>query len=202
MRFDVVLAASSSTCALLFCVLVVRAHSLRSDLDPLSASLSTYFTAPTRALMFFAYVLLAMALIAVAGEVVLIPGRPHVLSAICGGCCVLAAVNLVPVGMTARKQLGDPDVRSPAAIKLHRVCALCAFVLIVAAMQLAAFAMLFSADIASVESCAIIVSSLALVNLYFVVTSIPGPHYGLIQKALVGLVVAWLLLVSVSVIRL
>jgi len=181
--------------AIVFVILVIGAHIDRPELGTLSTSLSTYFTGRTRAIMFLAYGLLAVSLVSVGGQIFRAAGQPYrVLIAI---FCVLAAICLLPAGVTTRRVVGDlPDLRSPFAIAVHRYSAISAFLAIVVAMVIQAI----SRDLKWQNSALIIIvpalAGAGAINFVVLFFSRPGPYYGLIQKSLVLIVVAWIISVS------
>src|SRR5690348_2407337 len=121
------IATTGTACAIVFAVILIGVHLDRRELDPCTASLSTYFAGSTRMAMFMAYFLLAVSLTCVA----VVLSTDNVTSRlISAGFCGLAAVALIPIGLTARRIVGDPDVRSPITIMLHRYFALGAFILV------------------------------------------------------------------------
>jgi len=181
--------------AIVFCLLVVGAHwDRRDDLRPLSASLSTYFAGSSRSTMFFAYASLAIALLCVSVSIATISDVPY--RWLATALCVVSACCLIPIGLTARRLVGDPDVRSQRTITLHRFFALGAFLLIVGAMSAYAAGVATQGLSSSGTMVIVIVTMAAIVNFAVVLGSRPGPTYGLKQKGLTFLVVIWIAIVA------
>jgi hypothetical protein len=177
--------------ALAFCAGVLAAHRLRADLPALQTTLSVYFSGRTRAWMLGAYLALALALLAVA--IMLASTTPSVLRALAALLCLLTALCLVPIGLTARQDTASTDARSPVTVRLHRWTALLAFVSIVAAI------LGYAASMAMppwVQVAAFALGAIALAALSGMVLIRPGPYHGAMQKVLAAAMVSWIALVS------
>lgn len=179
--------------ALGFVLAVVAAHWLRPDLAPCQATLSVYFSGRTRALMFAAYLALALDLLSVSSLLVSAP--PSYPRAFTAMVCMLATLCLIPIAFTTRRDLSLPDTRTLFAVRAHRWAALLAFASIVAAILCHATCIGMRAW---QRSCAMVLGVVALLALLAMVMSKPGPYHGGFQKIMIAALALWIWLVCLS----
>lgn len=185
---------SSCIASLLFVGLVAYAHLKRREFDHASTSLSEYFSGSTRHVMLAAYICMAFALVCLALKI--IPEQRGIVGGmgkVCGLLMLIAAACLIPIALTARRQL-DADTRSARTKSLHRVLACVSLVAMVIAMV--AYSMLgFPTDHRyqrALRAFAIVWSMFALMALVISIQVPPGTRYhGLVQKILVAMVATW-----------
>jgi hypothetical protein len=172
--------------SLLGAFLIALAHALRPELGVCSASLSTYFAGRTRLVMFAAYAALGAALVANAMDALAGPGLASLTA---GFLLLVAGIGLVPIGLTARTELGDLDTRSARAIAWHWTLAVVTFVAAVGGMVADVIGGRTSLAPGWLGVGLALAASLALVIALF---SRPGPTYGLRQKVLLLLIVVFM----------
>jgi hypothetical protein len=143
-------------------------------------------------MMFAAYLALALALRALTA---LLTGAPHSLSrAFAALLCLLAAACLVPIALTARRDMSCADARTLFSVRLHRWTALLAFVSLVVAI------LSYAASVATrpLQVAAFALGCTALCALLAMVLVKPGTYHGALQKSLVTVIVLWIGLVSLT----
>lgn len=175
-------------CVLLAGILIVVAHRRRPDLLASEVALSVYFTAPTRSIMLSAYAAIATALIFVSFLLALNMGIASLVAA--AACCIGSAL-LVPVVATTQRDA--TIVRSDEIRRAHRYAATVAFASVGVAMAVSAFAAIDKSNAAIP-----ILGAFGAVLVSLVLTSRPGPMYGLRQKLFLFVLGLWIMAIATS----
>jgi hypothetical protein len=191
------LATISIAATILFVAVCIAVHAARPELDPIKTSMSVYFTNGTRSTLRLGYVGLGISLISIALALTNVTVITHTISgwlAVTFFC--VAALNLLPIALTARHDLTNQDARSPRAIYIHRMTSLSAFALVIIGMILFSSTLLhgFGAELTTLTLMTISALSVAL----YLILIFKGQHsyYGLIQKNIILLIAVWILIAS------
>lgn len=167
-------------------VLIIIAHRRRPDLRASEMALSVYFTHPTRAIMFFAYAAIAVALLSTA---LILFTEIHASAAVTAAACCVGAVLLVPVVATTSP--GPMTIRTETTKRVHRHAAAGAFAAVGVAMAVSACAAIADAN-ALVAILGFSGAALVIRVLY----GNPGAKHGLRQKLTLIILGLWIVAIA------